>query len=168
MKPPGPIERYWMSPLDRCCGGAAWPVVGAAAGAAPAFAGAGASDLGAAGLGAAAAGPAFLGSFSSPGFTGDGRCSSPRRCALPITALRLTPPRSSAIWLAVAPSCHIFFSRSIRSSVQDISIPQFDNLPGGSPADRRAPVNDQANNWVRFAPGKPVLKGVNWGGLKTL
>lgn len=29
-------------------------------------------------------------------------------------------------------------------------------------------VNDQANNWVRFAPGDPVLKGVNWGGLKTL
>jgi len=29
-------------------------------------------------------------------------------------------------------------------------------------------VNDQANNWVRFAPGKPVLKGVNWGGLRTL
>jgi len=29
-------------------------------------------------------------------------------------------------------------------------------------------VNDQANNWVRFAPGNPVLKGVNWGGLKTL
>ena len=29
-------------------------------------------------------------------------------------------------------------------------------------------MNDQANNWVRFAPGKPVLKGVNWGGLKTL
>jgi ABC-2 type transport system permease protein len=29
-------------------------------------------------------------------------------------------------------------------------------------------VNDQANQWVRFAPGNPVLKGVNWGGLKTL
>jgi ABC-2 type transport system permease protein len=29
-------------------------------------------------------------------------------------------------------------------------------------------VNDQASNWVRFAPGKPVLKGVNWGGLRTL
>jgi len=29
-------------------------------------------------------------------------------------------------------------------------------------------VNDQANSWVRFAPGNPVLKGVNWGGLKTL
>lgn len=29
-------------------------------------------------------------------------------------------------------------------------------------------MNDQANQWVRFAPGKPVLKGVNWGGLRTL
>jgi ABC-2 type transport system permease protein len=29
-------------------------------------------------------------------------------------------------------------------------------------------VNDHANNWVRHAPGDPVLKGVNWGGLKTL
>jgi ABC-2 type transport system permease protein len=32
-----------------------------------------------------------------------------------------------------------------------------------------SPINDdQASQWVRFAPGKPVLKGVNWGGLKTL
>jgi ABC-2 type transport system permease protein len=29
-------------------------------------------------------------------------------------------------------------------------------------------VDDQTNNWVRFPPGEPVLKGVNWGGLKTL
>jgi ABC-2 type transport system permease protein len=29
-------------------------------------------------------------------------------------------------------------------------------------------VNDHASNWVRFAPGKPVLKGVNWEGLRTL
>jgi len=29
-------------------------------------------------------------------------------------------------------------------------------------------VNDQTHNWVRFAPGNPVLTGVNWGGLKTL
>ena len=29
-------------------------------------------------------------------------------------------------------------------------------------------MNDQASNWVRFAPGNPVLKGVNRGGLKTL
>jgi len=34
-------------------------------------------------------------------------------------------------------------------------------------------VNDQPNNrhsalWMRHAPGEPVLKGVNWGGLRTL
>jgi len=29
-------------------------------------------------------------------------------------------------------------------------------------------LNDGSAQWVRFAPGKPVLKGVNWGGLKTL
>ena len=52
------------------------------------------------------------------GATGDGRDSSPSRCAFPMTALRLTPPNSSAIWLAVEPLAHIFFSRSIRSSVQ--------------------------------------------------
>lgn len=28
--------------------------------------------------------------------------------------------------------------------------------------------NNHADNWVRNAPGDPVLKGVNWGGLKTL
>ena len=26
----------------------------------------------------------------------------------------------------------------------------------------------ETGNWMRFAPGNPVLKGVNWGGLKTL
>ena len=30
------------------------------------------------------------------------------------------------------------------------------------------PLNDLNAQWLRFAPGKPVLKGVNWGGLKTL
>ena len=30
-------------------------------------------------------------------------------------------------------------------------------------------VTDQSgSNWMRFAPGSPVLVGVNWGGLKTL
>ena len=29
-------------------------------------------------------------------------------------------------------------------------------------------MNDQSYAWVRNAPGDPVLKGVNWGGLKTL
>jgi len=30
------------------------------------------------------------------------------------------------------------------------------------------PINDQNLSWVRHAPGVPVLRGVNWGGLKTL
>jgi len=30
------------------------------------------------------------------------------------------------------------------------------------------PLNDRSAQWLRFEPGKPVLKGVNWGGLKTL
>ena len=29
-------------------------------------------------------------------------------------------------------------------------------------------LNQQPARWVRFAPGDPVLKGVNWGGLRTL
>ena len=29
-------------------------------------------------------------------------------------------------------------------------------------------MNDQTSNWVRHEPGAPLLKGVNWGGLKTL
>jgi ABC-2 type transport system permease protein len=29
-------------------------------------------------------------------------------------------------------------------------------------------LNDRSAQWLRFAPGKPVLKGVNWGGLRTL
>ena len=29
-------------------------------------------------------------------------------------------------------------------------------------------INDPQARWVRFAPGNPVLRGVNWEGLKTL
>ena len=29
-------------------------------------------------------------------------------------------------------------------------------------------MNDQPHQWLRHAPGDPVLKGVNWGGLRTL
>jgi len=31
-----------------------------------------------------------------------------------------------------------------------------------------APVNDLPSNWVRTAPGVPVIRNVNWGGLRTL
>src|SRR5262245_10978471 len=49
------------------------------------------------------------------------RPESPSRCTLPITALRVTPPSSAAIWLADNPSAHSFFSNSTRSSVQVMS-----------------------------------------------
>src|SRR5262249_423342 len=46
------------------------------------------------------------------------RPERPRRWTLPITALRVTPPSSAAIWLAESPSAHSFFKSSTRSSVQ--------------------------------------------------
>ena len=51
------------------------------------------------------------------------RFDRPRRCTLPMTALRVTLPSSLAIWLADCPSPHIFFSVSTRSSVQDMGLP---------------------------------------------
>ena len=48
------------------------------------------------------------------------RPASPRRCTLPITALRVTPPSRPAIWLALSPSAHSFFKASTRSSFQDM------------------------------------------------
>src|SRR5262245_6094807 len=49
------------------------------------------------------------------------RPDSPSRCTLPITALRVIPPNSAAIWLAESPSVQSFFSNSTRSSVHDMS-----------------------------------------------
>ena len=51
------------------------------------------------------------------------RPDKPSRCTLPITALRVMPPSSAAIWLADNPSVQSFFSVSTRSSVQ--VMPQF-------------------------------------------
>src|SRR6476660_7058963 len=50
------------------------------------------------------------------------RPERPRRCTLPITALRVMPPSSPAIWLADSPSAQSFFRSSTRSSVQDMSL----------------------------------------------
>src|SRR5690606_15362912 len=138
-----------------------------------------------------AAGLALGASFA---FTGEGRDLRPRRCALPITALRETPPSSSAIWLAVAPPSHILVSVAIRSSVQLIesSIPQQigclrgrRNLPDRTAADSRRPMADQAPTTParksvsggqaagragpRFVPyGTPVIGSFNRVGLWTL
>ena len=48
------------------------------------------------------------------------RPDRPSRWTLPITALRVTLPSRPAIWLALKPSPHSFFSSSTRSSVQAI------------------------------------------------
>jgi hypothetical protein len=71
-------------------------------------------------------GVAGVSSDRSLAFTGEGRAFSPRRCALPITALRLTPPSSSAIWEAVEPPSHMRVNLSMRSSVQLIDCPKFE------------------------------------------
>src|SRR6476620_1343688 len=46
------------------------------------------------------------------------RPESPKRCTLPITAVRVTPPSRPAIWLALSPSAHSFFKSATRSSFQ--------------------------------------------------
>ena len=103
------------------------------------------------------------------GFTGEGRDCRPSRCALPITALRETPPSSSAIWLAVMPWVQSAFSRSIRSSVHDMLLSlRSDGLRVPASATSDGAVNDQPSNWVQTAPGVPVIRNVNWGGLATL
>src|SRR5246127_1873120 len=57
------------------------------------------------------------------------RPDKPSRCTLPITALRVMPPSSAAIWLADNPSVQSFFRVSTRSSVQ--VMPQFLASPRG-------------------------------------
>src|SRR5690606_39089010 len=56
------------------------------------------------------------------------RPDRPRRCTLPITALRVTPPRRPAIWLALSPSVQSFFRSSTRSSVQDMGFGLLNSL----------------------------------------
>src|SRR5882672_168629 len=68
------------------------------------------------------------------------RPESPSRWTLPITALRVTPPSSAAIWLADRPSAQSFFSISTRSSVQFIvNSPVGLGLRGRRRSDRQNP-----------------------------
>ena len=76
---------------------------------------------GAASAAGCAAGLAGLASAAGAAVFAAARFERPSRCTLPITALRVTPPSSFAIWLALWPSAHIVFSFSTRSSVQDMS-----------------------------------------------
>src|SRR3989338_5327802 len=87
---------------------------GSARGATGSTRGGGGAATGAAAAGAPAPPP------SSRPLPAPTRFDRPRRWTLPITALRVTPPNSLAIWLADWPSAHIFLSVSTRSSVQDM------------------------------------------------
>src|SRR6185369_17260288 len=68
------------------------------------------------------------------------RPDRPRRCTLPITALRVTPPSRPAIWLALSPSDHSFFKRSTRSSFQAIRSSPALAIPAGSTKNARNPA----------------------------
>src|SRR6476661_9218786 len=179
MKPPGPIERTMgsgalsgtgLSPGSRgaFAAGAGASLPSSSQGAAGAGAGAG--------FGAGAAASAFSRTFAfalgagSFGFTGEGRDCRPSRWALPITALRETPPSSSAIKLAVLPWLQSSFRRSILSSVQDRDMQSSSayGLRVTASATSDGAVSDQPSNWVQTAPGVPVIRNVNWGGLQTL
>src|SRR5690606_41465266 len=66
------------------------------------------------------------------GCDGVARPDRPRRCTLPMTALRVTPPPSClAIWLADWPSSQSFASAPTRSSVQPaVMMPSGDSTYG--------------------------------------
>src|SRR5215469_11692277 len=59
------------------------------------------------------------------------RPESPSRCTFPITAFRVMPPSSAAIWLAERPSDQSFFRSSTRSSVHDMPNPPRNCRPSG-------------------------------------
>src|SRR5690606_8400818 len=89
-----------------CGAGASAATAAASAGAAPSVSGV-----------AATRAVVLAGSASSAWSVAPARLERPRRCTLPITALRVIPPSSLAIWLALLPSAHIVRSVSTRSSV---------------------------------------------------
>src|SRR5215467_13898011 len=68
------------------------------------------------------------------------RPDTPRRCTLPITALRVTPPSRPAIWLALNPSDHNFFNSSTRSSFQAIPSSPALAIAAGSTKNARNPA----------------------------
>src|SRR3954471_9045715 len=73
------------------------------------------------------------------------------------------------MWLAVMPLVHSDFRRPIRSSVHDMQISSRSGglrVPASATSD--GAVNDQPSKWVQTAPGEPVIRNVNWGGLATL
>src|SRR5215468_10717537 len=75
------------------------------------------------------------------------RPDRPRRCTLPITALRVTPPSRPAIWLALNPSDHSFFNNSTRSSFQAIpSSPALATAAGSTKNARNPAIRPELGN----------------------
>src|SRR5262249_4762586 len=85
------------------------------------------------------------------------RPESPSRCTLPMTAFRVMPPSSAAIWLAESPSAQSFFKSSTLSSVQPI---RFFSL-GFKALDRIQPFRQtphRAPGAVRVRNGLEILR----------
>src|SRR5262249_12546228 len=83
------------------------------------------------------------------------RPDSPSRCTLPITALRVMPPSSAAIWLADNPSVQSFFSVSTRSSVQ--VMPQNSSPVAAAEKSRQNPTAGLDNDQLaRRLPPPPI------------
>src|SRR3569623_1739748 len=88
------------------------------------------------------------------GLEGVARPERPRRCTLPITALRVTPPSCLAIWLADRPSSQSIFSVTTRSSVQPISSPFHTRVDA-------APLADAISCVTWAAPCRPPTRYSN-------
>src|SRR5207302_5079314 len=77
------------------------------------------------------------------------RPDRPRRCTLPMTALRVIPPSSAAIWLADRPSAHNFLRFSTRSSVHDMALSIHDGIGAGRRARaRQNPTSAPGSRWA--------------------
>src|ERR1043166_2013949 len=93
----------------------------------------------------------------APEEDGLARPERPKRCTLPMTALRVMPPSSAAIWLAESPSAQSFFKSSTLSSVQPLSFfsPGIKALDGIQPC-RQTP--HRAPHAVRVRDGLEILR----------
>ena len=94
---------------------------------------------------------------------------------MPITALRLTPPSASAIWLAVWPASHILLERLDplvgpghhgSFSISSPAVAGRRPRPTCEPMD--APTTSAEKITAMPPSGVPVIRSVNWGGLRTL
>jgi len=104
------------------------------------------------------------------------RPDRPSRCTLPITALRVMPPSSAAIWLAERPSDHSFFNSSTRSSVHDMLNPpqrcrcSRDGIPHRV-RKRAAPQHSRITNALEDRPPHEMscltIKRLQYGGSRA-